>query len=162
MVKNWEAWCSAVHGVAKSQTWLSDWTSLYYLLIKIAFPFSRGIFPTQGLNPGLQHCGRILYQLSHKGSPRRVEWVAYPFSRGSSRARNQTTISYTAGRFFTNWATREASTLKVTCVVFLRSLCRSYLWSPGIQQYTTNTCWLWTQVTFMFVHDTQDNHTCHC
>ena len=29
----------------------------------------QGIFPTQGLNPGLLHCGRILYQLSHKGSP---------------------------------------------------------------------------------------------
>ena len=26
------------------------------------------IFPTQGLNPGLQHCRHILYQLSHKGS----------------------------------------------------------------------------------------------
>ena len=31
---------------------------------------------------------RILYQLSHKGSPRMLEWVAYPFSRGSSRPRN--------------------------------------------------------------------------
>ena len=28
----------------------------------------QGIFPTQGSNPGLPHCGRILYQLSHKGS----------------------------------------------------------------------------------------------
>ena len=28
------------------------------------------IFPTQGSNPGLPHCGWILYQLSHKGSPR--------------------------------------------------------------------------------------------
>ena len=27
------------------------------------------IFPTQGLNPGLPHCRRILYQQSHKGSP---------------------------------------------------------------------------------------------
>ena len=27
------------------------------------------IFPTQALNPGLAHCRRILYQLSHKGSP---------------------------------------------------------------------------------------------
>ena len=26
------------------------------------------IFPTQGLNPGLPHCGQILYQLSHQGS----------------------------------------------------------------------------------------------
>ena len=29
----------------------------------------QGIFPTQGSNPGLSHCGWILYQLSHKGSP---------------------------------------------------------------------------------------------
>ena len=29
----------------------------------------QGIFPTQGLNPCLPHCRRILYQLSHKGSP---------------------------------------------------------------------------------------------
>ena len=29
----------------------------------------QGIFPTQGLNPGLWHCRQILYQLSHKGSP---------------------------------------------------------------------------------------------
>ena len=31
--------------------------------------FLQGIFPTQGLNPGLLHCGWILYQLSHQGSP---------------------------------------------------------------------------------------------
>ena len=42
----------------------------------------QGIFPTQGLNPDLPHCRRILYQLSHKGSLRILEWVAYPFSRG--------------------------------------------------------------------------------
>ena len=36
----------------------------------------QGIFPTQGSNPGLPHCGRILYQLSHEGSPRVLEWVA--------------------------------------------------------------------------------------
>ena len=35
----------------------------------------QGIFPTQGLNPGLPHCGWILYQLSHKGSPRILEWL---------------------------------------------------------------------------------------
>ena len=29
----------------------------------------QGIFPTQGSNPGLLHCGWVLYQLSHKGSP---------------------------------------------------------------------------------------------
>ena len=48
----------------------------------------QGIFPTRGSNPGLPHCRWILYQLSHKGSPRILEWVAYPFSRGSSWPRN--------------------------------------------------------------------------
>ena len=32
----------------------------------------QGIFPTQGSNPSLPHCGRILYQLSHEGSLRLV------------------------------------------------------------------------------------------
>ena len=50
----------------------------------------QGIFPTQGWNPGLPHCGQILYQLSHKGSPGIVEWVTYPFSSGPSWSRNQT------------------------------------------------------------------------
>ena len=51
----------------------------------------QGIFP--GLNPDLPHCRWILYQLSHKGSPRILEWVAYAFSRGSSRLRNLTRVS---------------------------------------------------------------------
>ena len=36
------------------------------------------------------------------------EWVAIPFSRGSSQPRGQTQVSCVAGRFFTIWATREA------------------------------------------------------
>ena len=52
----------------------------------------QGIFPTQGSNPGLPHCRWILYQLSHRGSPRILEWVAYPFSSGSSQPRNRTRI----------------------------------------------------------------------
>ena len=68
----------------------------------------HGIFPTQGSNPGLPHCGWILYQLSYRGSPRILEWVIYPFSRGSSWPRNQTGVSCIVGGFFTNWAIREA------------------------------------------------------
>ena len=30
----------------------------------------QGIFPTQGSNPGLPYCRQILYELSHKESPR--------------------------------------------------------------------------------------------
>ena len=41
----------------------------------------QGIFPTQGSNPGLPHCRRILYPQSHQRSLRILEWVAIPFSR---------------------------------------------------------------------------------
>ena len=67
-----------------------------------------GIFPTQGSNPGLPHCRWILYLLSYKGSPRILEWVAYPFPSGSSRPRNQTRVTCITGGFFTNWTMRKA------------------------------------------------------
>ena len=35
-----------------------------------------------------------------------LEWVAFPFSRGSLQLRDWTQVSCIAGRFFTNWATR--------------------------------------------------------
>ena len=31
----------------------------------------QGIFPTQGLNPGLPHCRQMVCHLSHQGSPMR-------------------------------------------------------------------------------------------
>ena len=34
----------------------------------VAISFSRGIFPTQGSNPGFLHCMQILLQLSYNGS----------------------------------------------------------------------------------------------
>ena len=64
--------------------------------------FLQGIFPNQELHQSLQHCRQILYQLSHKGSPRILDWVAYPFSNGSSLPRNQTGVSCIAGGFFIN------------------------------------------------------------
>ena len=36
MVKEREAWCAAVHGVAKSWTWLSNWTATTFLLMLIS------------------------------------------------------------------------------------------------------------------------------
>ena len=44
-----------------------------------------------------------------------LEWVAFPFSRGSSQPRDQTQVSHIAGGFFTSWATREA--LNAQCSV---------------------------------------------
>ena len=72
----------------------------------------QGIFLIQEANQGLLHGRQILYQLSHKGRPRILEWVVYPFSRGSSWSRNRTGLSCIADGFFSNWAIREARILK--------------------------------------------------
>ena len=69
----------------------------------------QGIFPTQGLNPGLPHCRQILYHLSHWGSPRILEWVAYSLPRG-------------------NFLTQESNQGLLHCTWILYQL--SYLGSP--------------------------------
>ena len=49
---------SSVHGIFQAR--VLEW---------VAISFSRVIFPTQGLNPGLLHRRQMLYRLSHQGSP---------------------------------------------------------------------------------------------
>ena len=39
-----------------------------------------------------------------------LEWVTFPFSRGSSQPRDRTQVCCIAGGFFTNWASRKAPT----------------------------------------------------
>ena len=48
-----------------------------------------------------------------------LEWVAISFSRGSSQPRDWTWVSCTAGRFFTNWATREAMYMKSIVLIII-------------------------------------------
>ena len=78
------------------------------------------IFPTQRSNSGLSHCRQILYQMSHKGSPRILEWVAYPFSSESSQPRNWAGVSCITRGFLTSWAPREA---RFWCVSYQIVLC---------------------------------------
>ena len=53
---------------------------------------------------------------------RMLEWVAIPFSRGSSWLRNWTWVSCIAGRFITVWATRKSPNLSFSSVQFSRSV----------------------------------------
>ena len=69
--------------------------------------FLQGIFLIQGSNPGLPHCRWILFHLSHQGSPRILECVAYPFSMGIFLTQESNRGLLHCGRFFTSWATRE-------------------------------------------------------
>ena len=72
-----------------------------------------GDLANPGSNPHLPHYRQILFHLSRQGSPRILEWVAYPFSSGSSWPRNWTGVSCLAGRFFTSWATDAKSAFHV-------------------------------------------------
>ena len=72
--------CSLVSDSLRPHGLYSLWKSLGQNTGVDSLSLLQWIFPAQGLNPGLLHCRQILYQLSHKGSPRILEWVAYPFS----------------------------------------------------------------------------------
>ena len=85
----------------------------------------QGIFPAQGLNPGLLHCRWSLYCLIHQGSPWILEWVTYPFSRVSYQSRDWTGISGIAGGFFTSWATKEVW-VQERQVIMIESLSCNY------------------------------------
>ena len=52
---------SSVHGILQAR--IVEW---------VAIAVSRGIFPTQGLNPGLLHYRRMLYRLSYWRSPKKL------------------------------------------------------------------------------------------
>ena len=100
----------------------------------------QGIFPTQGTNPGLPHCRQIFYQLSHQGSSRILEWVAYPFSRGFSQPRNGTGVSCIAGEFFTSWATKEAPSILTTFIF------------KQIHKFSSFSIYILYISTFTFIH----------
>ena len=53
-------------------------------------------------------CNPVDYTVQGILQARILEWVAFPFSRGSPQLRNQTQVSCIAGRYFTSRATREA------------------------------------------------------
>ena len=51
-----------------------------------------------------------------------LEWVAFPFSKGSSQPRNWTQVPRIAGRFFTSWATREAQNIGVGSLSLIQGI----------------------------------------
>ena len=62
-------------------------------------------------------CDSVDYTVHGILQARILEWVAFPFSRGSSQPRDQTQVSCIAGRFFTSWATREAQVFLIYSLI---------------------------------------------
>ena len=73
-------------------------------------PFSHSLPGWEAISPlkgkvaqsCLTLCNPMNYKVHGILQARRLEWVAFPFSRGSSQPRDRTQVSHTAGRFFTS------------------------------------------------------------
>ena len=65
-----------------------------------------------------------------------LEWVAMPFSKGSSQPRNRTQVSCIAGRFFTIWGIRKAYIYIYIYIYIYASLVHKIVLS------TFSICWL--------------------
>ena len=61
--------CSVVSNSLQPHVLYSPWNSPGQNTGVGSHSLLQGIVPTQGSNPGLLHCRRILYQLSHQGNP---------------------------------------------------------------------------------------------
>ena len=66
-----------VHRILQAR--ILEWVASHFLL--------QGIIPTQGLNPGLPHCKRILYQLSYQGSPY-IEFLKFSDKKKNKAIKN--------------------------------------------------------------------------
>ena len=65
-------------------------------------------------------CNHTDYKVHGILQARILEWVAFPFSRGSSHPRDWTQVSHIVGGFFTSWATQGKpifSNLKIFLIV---------------------------------------------
>ena len=82
-----------------------------------------------------------------------LEWVAIPFFRGSSRPRDQTPVSCTAGRFFTIWTSKEVNILHAVIKAITEN--KHYI---VCQSSLTNGPWLIVNKSLI----TNNNHIHSC
>ena len=106
----------------------------------------QGIFPTQRLNPCLPIAGFFTIWATREAQNTGVGSLS--FSSRSSRPRDQTGVSWIAGRFFTSWATREAhekstrgwnAVLGPRMPAFQSQLCHLQLW--GLESLGCSQRW---------------------
>ena len=121
------------HGLLPARL-LCPWNSLGKNTAVGCCAFLQETFPNPGIKSSSPAFRQILCYLSHLGSPRILEWVAYPFSRGSSQPRNQTRVSCIAGGYFTSWATRGS------CKLPLQFLPVSCSWNVPFQYISWTWC----------------------
>ena len=96
-----------------------------------------------------------------------LEWVAFPFFRGSSQTRDRTQVSCIAGRFLTSWATREAHGRPLFEKSFYYlwghvSLCHHYIFLLMVQFcYVTLSYQWWVYISHAGIFCTCENVCLH-
>ena len=70
-----------------------------------------------------------------------LEWVAFPFSRGSSQPRDWTQVFHTVGRFFTGWATREVHEVKVKLLSRVQFFATPSYQAPPFMEFSRQEYW---------------------
>ena len=106
-VHNWLLW-GHVNWLQDTTVWVPSEQKIKLLVwdpLDFSFALSSCVKVIQSC-PTL--CNAMDYAVHGILQARLLEWVAFPFSKGSSQPRDQTQVSHIAGGFFTNWATREA------------------------------------------------------
>ena len=115
----------------------------------VSLSLLQAIFPIQGLNPGLPHCRWVLYQLSHKGSPRIqiLEWVAYSLCSRSSQPRNGT-------------GGGKPVSSRISCQIFLKKK-KIFSWCGPLKKSLLNTLFpLFYILAFQDLSFTIGDRTC--
>ena len=90
----------------RDQTWVSCIAGRCIPIVCLCV--SRSVV-SDSLQPHRLQPARLLCPWDYPG--KNIEWVAIPFSRGSSEPRDRTLVSCIAGRFFTVWATGKSFTI---------------------------------------------------
>ena len=80
-------------------------SSIVFLTLNFTYSLLSEMKVTQ---PCPTLCDSMDYIVHEILQARILEWVAFPFFRGSSQCRDRTQVSHVAGRFFTRGATKEA------------------------------------------------------
>ena len=111
----------AIHFIIPISCWISadDQETLPYSKCPDVCTIFNLVFITSSFNTWLwkvkvaQSCPTLCNSMDYTDlgilQARILEWVAFPFSRGSSQPRDRTQVSRIAGGFFTSWATKEGS-----------------------------------------------------
>ena len=143
-------WVSESHSVVSDSLWphgsYSPWNSPGQNTGVGSLSLLQGIFPTQGSNPGLPHFRRILHQLSHKGIPRILEWVAYPFSSSfPTRESNQGLLHCRRILYHLSYQALDKRVLnsegRTDLGLYMNNLCKSTYFPPQTKRASCIICY---------------------